>query len=69
MYIYREKDNVNGSSLSQQLMSMPNIDGVHAALYATWSVILLVGSSGKAPKASTILRHLKSENSSFGTAL
>ena len=51
------KKDVNGSSLSQHPMGIPNIAGVHGALYGAWWCNPLVRSRGKAPKAPTILRY------------
>ena len=53
------KNNINRSLLSQHMMGVLNVAGVHGALYEAWWCDLF----GGAPKAITIIRYLKLENS------
>ena len=60
------KNKVSRSLLSQHQIGVPIVAAVHAMVHG---VISLVVSRGKAPKAPTILRYLKPENSQFWIAL
>ena len=64
------QDNVlKHSLLSQHLMGIPTVAGIHGTLYKAWQYDSLLGSKCKVPKTSTILRYLKQENSQFWTVL
>ena len=52
------KNNINRSLLSQHMIGVLNVAGVHRPLYEAWWCDLF----GGAPKAITIIRYLKLEN-------
>ena len=54
---------LNGSSLSQHPVDIPNIAWVHGLLYGALCCDAPSKSRGKAQKSRTILRYLKPENS------
>ena len=63
IYIYINDVVLKTSLLSKHLMGIPNLALIHGTLYRAWQCDPLVGSRCKVPKAPTILRYLKPENS------